>query len=494
MTTPDDFHATALADWESGGSITGPTVLSSYDLPDLERSVARLNAANPAAAAYLVAARTVVKPETSAERERRRLEDQADPATMAELAARSSTNGTGDDWPTLDWRALHGVVGEVAALLDPVTEADRAAIVVTFLAVAGAVIGSGPHAVAGHARHPARLSPVIVGETSKARKGTSYGAVRSIWSLVNPEFMHTRTMSGFGSGEALVDEVRDADGDDPGADDKRILLHDPEFGRVLRVCNREGSTLSAVIRDAWDGTRLQVRTRARKVVATDHHVAIVGHISADELQRNLTATEIASGFANRLLFVCARRSKRLPFGGDPDQARLDDIVRRLRRTVDRARKVGLVHFATDARPLWVELYNEMGDDDPGGLLGAVVQRPEAQMLRLTLTYMLLDDAKEMREDHIRAAWAVWQYSRASAERVFGDATGDEVADRLLDAITDAGQTGLTSTEMIHLFSRHVSAARLTAATKLLEDKGLIVTEQVKTGGRPKTVTRRSSAK
>lgn len=400
----------------------------------------------------------------------------------------------GEEWPVLDAAAFHGVTGEVTDLLDPVTEADSAAVSVTFLAVAGALIGAGPHAVAGHAQHPARLSPVIVGDTSKARKGTSYGAVRSVWTLVDPEFMQTRTMSGFGSGEAMVDEVRDSDGDaDPGADDKRMLLHDPEFGRVLRVCNREGSTLSAVIRDAWDGTRLQVRSRTKRVTATNHHVVIVGHISADELRRNLTATEIAGGFANRLLFVCARRSKRLPFGGEPDTAGLDDIVRRLRRTVGHARRHGRVEFAETARSLWIDLYDQMAEDDPGGLLGAVVQRPEAQVLRLALTYALLDDCSEIREDHIRAAWAVWQYSRASAQYVFGDAIGDEVADKLLAAVIDAGPDGLTRAEVGQVFSRHVTSSRIDAAVKVLEDRGAVVTEQIQTGGRPKTVMRHAPA-
>jgi hypothetical protein len=41
---------------------------------------------------------------------------------------------------------------------------------------------------------------------------------------------------------------------------------------------------------------------------------LVGHITRDELSRELTDTSAANGFANRILWACARRSKLLPDG------------------------------------------------------------------------------------------------------------------------------------------------------------------------------------
>jgi hypothetical protein len=84
---------------------------------------------------------------------------------------------------------------------------------------------------------------------------------------------------------------------------------------------------------------------------------------------------------------------------------------------------------------------------------------------------------------------VWNYCEASAYLIFGDATGDPVADTLLAAIREASEQGLDGTDQRDLFSRHVSAARLELARTLLEGKRLIVTTQEETRGRPRLVSR-----
>ncbi len=46
---------------------------------------------------------------------------------------------------------------------------------------------------------------------------------------------------------------------------------------------REGNTLSAIIRQAWDTGNLQVKTRNNPNRATGAHISIIGHITKDEL-------------------------------------------------------------------------------------------------------------------------------------------------------------------------------------------------------------------
>jgi hypothetical protein len=94
--------------------------------------------------------------------------------------------------------------------------------------------------------------------------------------------------------------------------------------------------------------------------------------------------------------------------------------------------------------IWSLLYGSMGDDEPRGMLGAAVARAEPQILRLSLTYALADGADEINEHHLGAAWAMWRYCRASAEWIFGNSTGDPIADRLFAAVRDAGPTDSTS--------------------------------------------------
>jgi hypothetical protein len=392
-------------------------------------------------------------------------------------------------WPTLDPAALHGIAGRVVETLGPHTEADPVALLLTFLAAAGNILGLGPRAIADAAPHPARLNVVLVGQTSRARKGTAWAQIRNLLTQVDPSWTTGCVLPGIASGEALIAEVRDGTSDeDLGVADKRRLVLEPEFARLLAVAAREGAILSAVLREAWDGNVLKNRTKAFPQVATGAHISVVGHITREELLRRLTDTEAANGFANRFLFALVRRSKRLPEGGQLDPAVLDHLAGQVGTAIERAYRVGVLHRDPDARELWAEAYEDFGDGS-GGLAGAITARPEAQTLRLSVAYAVLDGSPVITTDHIQAALAVWSYCEASALAIFGDVLGDPIADRLLEALREAGEGGLDATAQSTLFGRHASAARLALARATLEAKGLIITGSEETGGRPRLVSR-----
>ena len=84
----------------------------------------------------------------------------------------------------------------------------------------------------------------------------------------------------------LITEVTDE-----GVTDKRLLVVESEFASVLRVAQRQGNTLSATIREAWDSGNLRTLTKNDPMTATGAHICIVGHITADELRAELTATD-----------------------------------------------------------------------------------------------------------------------------------------------------------------------------------------------------------
>ncbi len=355
-----------------------------------------------------------------------------------------------------------------------------------FLSPPGAAIGAGPHAVADGAAHPARLFAILIGDTSKARKGSSWANVRKIMHAAEPEFVTERVLGGFGSGEALVDAVKDGD--------PRLLVLEPEFARLLSVGRRDGATLSPIVREAWDGGRLQVRSRAGTAVADGAHVGVLGHITADELRAKLTETDVANGFVNRHLLVCVRKSKLLPSGGNLDDQGVFQVGRKVRASLVGARRVGLVRRTPDAEVRWADLYRIMDKDDPGGLLGAVIARDAAQVLRLSVTHALgsTQAPTELDVEHLEAAWALWSYCRAGAAYIFEDRLGDDVADRLLDELRRAGPGGLARDDQHKVLGRHIAAKRLDIARSLLVAKGLAVeTEQPQEGGvgRTRTVLR-----
>jgi hypothetical protein len=421
----------------------------------------------------------------------------------APLISHNSLISQGAEWPVLKEAAYYGVLGKAVRLLAPHTEADPAALLASMLVGVGTIIGRTPHVIAGHARHHTNLFVNLVGATSKARKGTSWGAAKQILDLVDLDFMKSRVLGGFGSGEAFVDEVRDAQpgksDDDPadlGATDKRLLVYEAEFSKVLTVCGKDNSTLSPNLRQAWDGIRIENRTRGRKVTtATGHCISVLGHITGEELRRALTTTDAMNGFGNRILWVCVKRSQLLPFDGTPDPGEVQVVARKIGEAVTAAREVQRVQFTEAGREAWKELYGRMNDDDPGGMLGALVARAEPQVVRVALIYALLDrqdftDHRVLIDDkHLVAAYAFWLYCRASAEWVWGDALGDEIADTLLRALRRAEPDGLDFSAQSALFGRHVTATRLALSRRGLEERGLIVTNPEETEGRSRNVSR-----
>ena len=78
-----------------------------------------------------------------------------------------------DDFPErLSEVAYYGLAGEIVRRIEPHTEADPVALLIQILVVFGNVIGRAAHAIADGSRHALNLFAVVVGESSKSRKGT----------------------------------------------------------------------------------------------------------------------------------------------------------------------------------------------------------------------------------------------------------------------------------------------------------------------------------
>jgi len=384
----------------------------------------------------------------------------------------------------MDRRAFHGLAGEFADMLMPHTEADEAAVLAQFLVAFGNVIGRNPHYRVEADIHCANEFIVLVGPTAKGRKGTSWGPVREIVRSIDDEYVACRIKTGLSSGEGVIYQVREPAERDLGALDKRLLVYEPEFAGTLKVLAREGNTLSPVIRQAWDTGHLATLTKNNPLLAKDAHISIVTHITHDELKRRMSESEIFNGFANRFLWVCARRSKLLPEGGNFWQIDKADFVERLMAAVKFARFAGELRRDERASRAWVSAYEVLTRDEPG-LLGAVLSRAEAHVLRLQVLYALLDQSEVVREEHLLAALAFWDYCDRSARYIFGDRTGDIIADRIYEALVASGDKGMSRNEIVDLFDRHVTKDRINVALDVLMAAGRAErTEDRQTGGRP----------
>ena len=408
--------------------------------------------------------------------------------------------------PRLSEAALYGLPREFLEIVGPHTEADPAALLVQFLVAFGSCAGRNTWFSVEADKHYLNLFALLVGVTSKGRKGTSWGHIKSLFARTGDVWATGCVRSGLSSGEGLIWEVRDPiEKEEPirekkrivgyqtvivdrGVSDKRLLVLEPEFASTLKVMTREGNTLSAVVRQAWDDGMLRALTKNSPAKSTDAHIAIIGHVTRDELRRELTQTDAANGFANRFLFVSSRRSKVLPEGGRLDQEDLNVVVHRLADALTLAMGAGELRRDDAARALWASVYPRLSDGRLG-LLGAATGRAEAQVVRLACLYALLDGQKVIGEPHLRAALALWEYCAASARSVFGDSIGDEIADALLGALRRAGAEGLTRTELSAALSRNCSAAQISRALTLLHENGSATFGHVPTDGRPREVWR-----
>ncbi len=400
--------------------------------------------------------------------------------------------------PVLDEAAFRGLAGEVVRAIDPHTDADPAAVLVSLLVAFGSAVGDGPHVVVGATHHPAREYVAVVGDTAVARKGESWSPVRRLMARAAPEWADSRVQGGLSSGEGVIASCRDAveevDGKtgeqrttDAGIADKRLLVVEPELARTLRVLKRDGSTLSAILRDAWDSGSLRVMTKAQ-LRATGTHVCVIGHITETELTRELDESSIGNGFANRFLWIAVRRSKLLPEPEPFDGALVDRLASKVAAAISFGRGLEAVPRDDEAQQVWGRVYPSLTAAKPG-LLGAVLSRAEAHAVRLSLIYALLDHSAVIRREHLESALAVVDFAEASARHIFGDRLGDPVADTVFAALADGRE--LTRNAIRDLFGRHASASRITGALEQLAGSGQVVMEPRETGGRPAEVWRRA---
>jgi hypothetical protein len=176
--------------------------------------------------------------------------------------------------------AYHGLADDMVRLIEPHSEADPIALLAQILIFFGNVIGRSAHFRVEGDVHYLNEFLVLLGKTSKGRKGTSSSQVRRPIESVAGAWCNDRIQSGASSSEGLIWTVRDPNWEkrtvkvkgrvvayeevekDAGVADKRLLLFEPEYANVLRQLERQGNTLSTLIRQVWETGNLPASASA----------------------------------------------------------------------------------------------------------------------------------------------------------------------------------------------------------------------------------------
>jgi len=415
------------------------------------------------------------------------------------------------EWPEFSAMACPGILGEFVRLATRDSEADPAAIAITTLVrfcaeVFGHAPGKGPHISVGETIHPPRLFAVICGNTSKSRKGTSRHPVTKLfsrehcpvadlqaWDLPLPAKESGGPLS---TGEGLAFHVRDVTDEErerrqrqnPNEPmheqgDKRLIILDEEFASALTCTKRVGNTLSMAIRCFWDSGDYAPLTKSNPITVRGAHINIVTHITTQELAVCLGEIQAVNGFGNRFLWICARRSKLVALPARMPAVELAPLQRELWRLAAQAQQRGAMNTTPNALELWESIYPELSREHIG-LAGSIINRAEAQTLRLALVYALLDGQGRIDVSHLQAALAMWRYAQDSALYIFGDQAVDPLESKILRALQNGP---LTATELNRALSGHVPKERLQPLLQRLEAQQRISIASAINGGRPKVL-------
>jgi hypothetical protein len=174
-----------------------------------------------------------------------------------------------------------------------------------------------------------------------------------IWAVRDPIFRSERDKK-----TGQVDEVKV----DNGVDDKRLLVTETEFAQALKVMSRPTNILSTVIRCAWEDGNLRTLVKNNPAHATDAHISIIGHITEEELKKELSQCELFNGFANRFLWFVVRRTRLLPEGGDLPLDGLEQLARELQDVIGEAHDIARVTRDAEARAHWHAIYGDLSQE------------------------------------------------------------------------------------------------------------------------------------
>ena len=143
----------------------------------------------------------------------------------------------------------------------------------------------------------------------------------------------------------------------------------------------------------------------------------------------------------------------------------------------------MLDLTEEAWQVWEQLYAELseGEDD---LLGAVIARAEAHVRRLAVVYALLDESEHRRgrppAGGARCLGLLRRQRRAHLRRQVGYPR----ADKILSAIRDAGEDGLSRTDIRSVVGGKSPAEEIDADLRYLDVRGLAHEQVVETAGRP----------
>ena len=383
---------------------------------------------------------------------------------------------------------FYGIVGEVGRAAAQDTEVNPVAAAAAFLSYLSAQVGRDTYLPVGNTFHHARLFPCHVGRSGRGRKTDAVSLIHRIRSRIEeahctlPGQYHGGGLS-TREGLALIihDGYSQGKTEVPPIDDKRLWIVENEFANVLHQSKRDGNTLSAALRDAWDGMSIKPAIKSARIWATDPHIALHASVTPGELRELMSTRELSNGFANRFLMLWAERSKVEPFPRPASRETVHDLADRTAKVITFAlgsypttKDNRRMELSDAARNAWDKAYRALIEPEATDTLTGLLERSAPYALRLAMLFALTDQSLTVELKHLKAGLAWVKYSRQSVRYIFTSAAeladsevGRENADKILEFLGKHPNGASRTTINNDCFDKRASAGRIDDAIKLL---------------------------
>ncbi|MCL7743721.1 DUF3987 domain-containing protein [Guyparkeria hydrothermalis] len=414
--------------------------------------------------------------------------------------------------PKPDPAMFHGLVGDVARAATMGREPNRASVALAFLTWLSAAVGRHHFISVGDQTHPLLINGLHVGRSMVAAKGESWALVKRIryavgemmdgnptqrtdeeGAVVTPTLFAGRIHSGgLSTGEGLAAQVHDGftlgKTEHAPINDKRLLIIEAEFAKLLEQGKRDGNTLSPTIRDLFDGGSIQPATKSASIWATEPHVAIHGAITPHELRARMDATAAFNGLMNRFLMIFAERTCLVPFPEPtPDEAvhrlavQTRDVIKFALGDYPRTKCATAIKLSKEAREMYREAYPDLRRRDGStAIVTALLERRAPITLRQAGLLAMTDQTDVISAAHMRAALAWSRFHRESVGFIFGQDMNQRIESekrreqkqKILNGIA-AGRWVTRTMIQREIFAKRIKAKDLTAVLEELLADGLL---------------------
>ncbi|MFC1616836.1 DUF3987 domain-containing protein, partial [Candidatus Margulisiibacteriota bacterium] len=365
---------------------------------------------------------------------------------------------------------------------EKMTEADRRAIKSTLMAGLGNQYGGRLKVKLGSIKSPLILNILIVGETSKGRKGEAIDKALDILKVVNPSWIENNISSGLKTGPGLIQTIINKKEDVNGY--KKLFIIEEEGGTLFNLAYQKDNNTHALIRITFDQKPLQNMTVTNPQSVKDYLLTVIVCITPKELEEVMPKLFIHNGSINRFGVQEAIKENSVAIPGEINISGINSEIDQLKKAVKLSQKLEYIELSQQAKQRWTTVYQRIEIMHNNEELGDATARAHQQILRMSAILALSELSEVIENEHIDTAYNYWKSYAASAYNLFCQKIADKNLKKLLTAL-QRSKKGLTRTQIRNdVFQRNKKQEEIDTLLNSLKKRNLARMTEVKTKGRP----------